>query len=275
MSDEASCTLCPSMAHRILHSSWYAFSMFVVFGGGNLSTDSPVRRLNCLSSLVKVPTVHQVSVDRNLEPQWYYERGSVLWPGIFPITRCQPDTCHGRHWWRPDPGWCQVPSKLATPLGCATTQSWLLLPKTPGSHHQEMLCRLTCWQLKLPAYWLVTWLSVWVTNIEVYRHWWPCIQWCLHTTTHSLIALETDQVVSLLAALQQRSLFWFELAEHGWLQQILQLCNLLRSNLCNLLCNLLPHYNSLQKKHLWCLHLRFITLTTMAEDWNNKIIRNW
>jgi len=56
---------------KLSRKSWYAISIFDVSGGGNLSTDSFVRRQKRLLtypiSLEKVPVLHRIAVGRNLE----------------------------------------------------------------------------------------------------------------------------------------------------------------------------------------------------------------
>jgi len=109
----------------------YAFSVLVVSLGGNLSTDSPVRRQKASIQLVKVPTLHQIAVGRNL--CGVVTEGRCCDSRNFPRTRLSER--------RPGPGWCRLflgeRRNWKLPLGRTAAQGCWMLPRCPDSQHQE------------------------------------------------------------------------------------------------------------------------------------------
>jgi len=117
--------------------------MFVASGGGNLSTDSPVRRQKRFQSALRK---FQRFTDGCTQESWaslaLWKRDVVLTTGTFLEHVCPAVGCPSRHPRWPDPG-CGRRSiserrSWLLPLSCAAAQGCWLLPRKPGYHRQEM-----------------------------------------------------------------------------------------------------------------------------------------
>jgi len=120
---------------------------------------------------------------------------------------CQAVGCPGRHSRKLGPGWCRLSVRerrnwLLSADRAAVQGCWLL-PRSPGSHGQEMLCCNPSWHVG-------SW-SRQHTDWGVGRSGWPRVcrcQWSyilqrLRTTTQSLIVLETVWPVTIPTAREQ------------------------------------------------------------------------
>jgi len=115
--------------------------MFGVSGGGNLSTDSPVRRQKRFQSVLR-------KFQRFTRSLW---TGTLNLGGVMRKSRCCdrgnfPRTvgCPGRNSRRPGLDWCRRSKverrNLLFPFGYTTVQDCWMLPRNPGSHRPGMLC---------------------------------------------------------------------------------------------------------------------------------------
>ena len=84
------------------------------------------------TSFAKVPTLHRISVGRNLESRWRYEGGGVVTAGTFLGHICPAVGCPGWNSWRPGPGWCRRSiserRNWLLPFGYTTVQGCWMLP---------------------------------------------------------------------------------------------------------------------------------------------------
>ena len=203
---------CLAARSRLSQISWYALSIFDVPGGGNLSTDSPVRRQStsnrsCESS--------NASPDRCGQEPWIllalWGRTDVVTAGTILEHVCPAVGCPGRTSRRPGLYWCRHSNgekrNWLFPLACTTVQGCWIIPTSPGSHHQRMLCCNPSWHA---GSWgrqhtdggmkTTGWSLGRVARVEVCKHWWSYMLRRLRTTTQSLIVLETDRPVTIPTA---------------------------------------------------------------------------
>jgi len=125
--------------------SWYALSISGVSGGGNLSTDSPVRRQKCFQSALRkfrrftgslwAETLNLGGVmregqccDRGKFPRTRLSGSRLSWPRLAKARSGLVPTFQRR-----ERNWL-------FPLGCTTVQGCWMLPRSPGSHRPGMLC---------------------------------------------------------------------------------------------------------------------------------------
>ena len=130
---------------RFSQKSWCALSILNVSGGGNLSTDSPLRRqkrfqsaLRKLQSFTGSLWAGTLSLGGDIREGRCCDRGNL------PRTRVSGSRLFRRNLRKPSPGWCRRSigerRNLVFPLGHTTVQVCWMLPRTPGFHRQEMFC---------------------------------------------------------------------------------------------------------------------------------------
>ena len=156
--------------------------MIVVFGGGNLSTDSPVRRQKRFQSTLR-------KFQRFTGSLWAgtFSLGDAIWERVDLVTEvtfleyvCEAVHCPGRNSRRPWPRWCWRSiggrRNWLLLLGHTAVQGCWMLPSNPGSHSQGMFCCSPSWHVgswsRQHSDWGVGtsgWPWVWVASVDVYR----------------------------------------------------------------------------------------------------------
>jgi len=122
-----------------------------------------------------------------------------VWPAV---------GCPGLNSRRPGLVWCRSSNgerrSWLFALGCTTVQGCWMLPRSPSSHGQGMLCCNPSWRVGSWSHQRTDWgvetsgrSLVWVASVEVCRRWRSCILWRLRTTTQSLIVPGTDRPVTI------------------------------------------------------------------------------
>jgi len=109
-----------------------------------------------------------------------WEKADVVTAGTFQEHACRGVDCPGRNSRRPGLGWCQRSigerRSWLFPLGYTTVQGCWMLPRSPGSHRQEMFCCNPSWHVGSWSHqhtdWGVGtsgWPLVWIASVEVCR----------------------------------------------------------------------------------------------------------
>ena len=134
---------CLAANSTLLQNSSYAFSMFVVSGGGNLLTDSPAWEGKSASNQPS-----NASPDRCGQEPWalvaLWWRADVVTAGTFLEHVYPTGGCPGQHSQRPGPGWSwrfiSEKRNWLLPLGRTAAKGCWMLHKSPSSHHQGKFC---------------------------------------------------------------------------------------------------------------------------------------
>ena len=109
-----------------------------------------------------------------------WEKADVVTAGTFQEHACRGVDCPRRNSRRPGLGWCQRSigerRSWLFPLGYTTVQGCWMLPRSPGSHRQEMFCCNPSWHVGSWSHqhtdWGVGtsgWPLVWIASVEVCR----------------------------------------------------------------------------------------------------------
>jgi len=142
---------CLAANSRLSQNSWHAFSMFDVSGGGNLPTDSPMRRQKRFQSALRkfqrftgslwAGTLSLSGVmregrccDRGNFPRNRLSGSRLSWPTLAK-ARVGDDVSSSRR------------KNWLLPLGHTTAPGCWLLRRSPGSHRQRMFCCKPSWHV--------------------------------------------------------------------------------------------------------------------------------
>ena len=197
---------CLAAKSRLSQKSWHALSIFGVSAGGNLLTDSPVRRQKRFhSALQKFQRFSRLLWAGTLNLGGFMREGRCCYRGSFPRTRPSDSRLSWPKFAKARSG--LVPTFQRQEKKLAVFLLGWMLPRSPGSHRSGMLSCNPGWHAsswsRQHADWGVEtagWSLGWVTSVEVCRRWWSCILRRLLTTTQSLIVLETDWPVTVPTA---------------------------------------------------------------------------
>ena len=153
-----------------------SLSMFDVSGGGNLSTDASVRSKSASNQPYESSNA---SPDRYEQEPWasvaLWWKADVVTSGTFPEHVCPAVGWLGQNSQKLGLGWYRRSigerRNWLFPLGYNTVQGCWVLPRTPGSHRQEMFCCNPSWHVGTwshqHANWCVEtsgWPFVWIEN---------------------------------------------------------------------------------------------------------------
>ena len=153
---------CLAADSKLSQKSWYAPSMFDVSGGGNLSTDSSVRRQSASNQPCESSNA---SSGRCRQEPWasvaLWGKADVVTSRTFLEHVCPAVGCPGRNSRRPGLGWCRryigERKSWLFPLDYTTVQGCWMLPRSPGSHRQEMFCCNPSWPAGSRSHQLTDW----------------------------------------------------------------------------------------------------------------------